>query len=143
MYVMMVCGLPENNPFKKYFSVTGLWLIYSVVFHVYITVTQSYMYMCSSFLRCISRFSQSTEQGSLCCTAGPSWLSVLHIVACVCVCIPSSRFILPSPHFPSGDRQFVFDIHQFCFCFINKFICIFLNQIPHTSDIIQYLSLSV
>ena len=54
------------------------------------------------------RLLQSIEQRSLWYTVGPCWLSILHIV--VCICSSQAPDLSLPPTFPLGNHKFVFDI---------------------------------
>ena len=67
------------------------------------------------------------------------WLSILYIVACVYV--NPKLLIYPSlPHFPFGNRNFVFEICE-SFCFVNKFFYIILIRVHDLLIFLEYLLL--
>ena len=87
----------------------GVWLIYNVVLVSAVQQSESVIHIHISTLFQIlfpSRSLQSIEQSSLCYTVGSYWLSILHIVVCLC----QSQSPSLSPSFPPGNHKFVFYI---------------------------------
>ena len=103
-------------------------------------MTQPYIYILF-ILFSIMVLSQGVGYNSLCYTVGPYCLSILNVIVCIYYSqTPSpSHSLTPPPWQPQ-----VCSLHPSLivwFCFLDKFICA-LFQIPHTRDIIWYLSLS-
>ena len=75
----------------------------------------------------------------LCARVGPCCLSILYIKAYVCWPQPPTPS-LPQPP-PPWQPQVCSLCPWFCFCFIDRFICVIV-EILHISDIIWHLSFS-
>ena len=100
-----------------------------IILYIYICVCVSvYTHIHVSVLFKIifpSSLLHNIEQGSLCYTVGPCWLSILNIA--MCTSIPNSLTV-PSPQpLPSGNQKFIL-----CECVsvlkISSFVSFFLDS---------------
>ena len=90
--------------FLMFFSIQflfyiGIQVIYNVVLvSVYSKVIQLYMYIYLLFFRFFPHigYYRTLNLSSLCYTVGPSWLSILCIVVCICSSQPPNLSLPPT-----------------------------------------------